>query len=120
MMKRITYDRSTGDFFAELDGEFAGYYPAYADAEEALNALAYDRQARGMEVPEVPEVEEAPTSEWDALIGELIEAGLDPANALDAAHDLLGTVLPAFAAAWDHRAAHMRQQVECRTATVTE
>ena len=40
--KEIRYDRATGDYRAELDGNYIGHFATYHDAEVALDQVAYD------------------------------------------------------------------------------
>jgi hypothetical protein len=47
MNKRITYDRDTRDYRAELDGEVIGYFKTYHAAETELNRLAFEAASRG-------------------------------------------------------------------------
>lgn len=45
-IKTITYDRKTGDYKMELDGEFVGYAACYHAAEVELDRLAYEQLDR--------------------------------------------------------------------------
>lgn len=46
MKKEIRYDRQTRDFAAYLDDVLVGFYRSYHDAEEALDALAFETLKR--------------------------------------------------------------------------
>jgi hypothetical protein len=45
-MKRIQYDRATRDFSMFLNGRYVGSRATYTQAEQALNALAYETLRR--------------------------------------------------------------------------
>jgi non-canonical (house-cleaning) NTP pyrophosphatase len=52
-VKTITYDRLTGDYKMELDGEFVGYEATYHLAEIELDRLAYEQLDRAGGEPEL-------------------------------------------------------------------
>lgn len=52
-VKTITYDRLTGDYKMELDGEFVGYERSYHAAEVELDRLAYEQLDRAGVEPEM-------------------------------------------------------------------
>ena len=55
MQKTITYNRETKDFDAYLSNEYIGSYSTHLDAENALNALAYEQLARQPDAYQVRE-----------------------------------------------------------------
>ncbi len=52
-VKAITYDRHTGDYKMELDGEFVGYAACYHAAEVELDRLAFEHLNRAGIEPEM-------------------------------------------------------------------
>lgn len=52
-VKTITYDRLTGDYKMELDGEFVGYAACYHSAEIDLDRLAFEQIDRAGVEPEL-------------------------------------------------------------------
>jgi hypothetical protein len=47
MNKRITFDRQTKDFRAEVDGILIGFYATHAEAQAACDAFVFDALTHG-------------------------------------------------------------------------
>lgn len=48
MNKRITFDRQTKDFRAEVDGVLIGFYATHAQAEAACDEHVYEALTHGV------------------------------------------------------------------------
>lgn len=46
MIKRITFDKYSKDYKAELDGELIGYFKDWTAADNELNRLLFERGRR--------------------------------------------------------------------------